>query len=55
MRSLKVDAVHLSYVEKGSGDPILFIPGLISQAAQWSHQVDYFAKTTEPSRLTIVA
>lgn len=44
MRSLKVGTVQLSYVEKGSGDPILFIPGLISLAAQWSHQVDYFAK-----------
>jgi len=41
---VKVGAVHLSYVEKGSGDPILFIPGLIGLAAQWSHQVDYFAE-----------
>jgi aminoacrylate hydrolase len=44
MPRLKVGAVHLSYVEKGSGDPILFIPGLIGLAAQWSHQVDYFAE-----------
>lgn len=36
--------VSLSYVEKGSGDPILFIPGLVGLAAQWSHQIDYFAK-----------
>ena len=36
--------VHLSCVEIGSGDPILFIPGLIGLAAQWSHQVDYFGK-----------
>jgi aminoacrylate hydrolase len=45
MLRLKVGAVHLSYVDKGSGDPILFIPGLIGLAAQWSHQVDYFAKS----------
>jgi aminoacrylate hydrolase len=45
MPRLKVGAVCLSYVEKGSGDPILFIPGLIGLAAQWSHQVDYFADT----------
>ena len=44
MRRLKLGAVHLAYMEKGSGDPILFIPGSIGLAAQWSHQVDYFAK-----------
>ena len=43
MPRLKVGAVHLSYEERGSGDPILFIPGLIGLAVQWSHQVDYFA------------
>ena len=43
MRRLKVGAVHLSYVEKGSGDPILFIPGLIGLASQWADQIDYFA------------
>lgn len=44
MPRLKVGAVHLSYMEKGSGYPILFIPGLVGLAAQWVHQVDYFAK-----------
>jgi aminoacrylate hydrolase len=44
MPRLKVGAIHLSCVEKGSGDPILFIPGLVGLAAQWSHQVDYFAE-----------
>ena len=43
MPILKAGAVRLSYVEKGSGDPILFVPGLIGLAAQWSDQVDYFA------------
>lgn len=44
MPILKAGAINLSYVEKGSGDPILFIPGLIGLAAQWSHQVDHFAE-----------
>ena len=44
MRRLTLGALHLAYMEKGSGDPILFIPGSIGLAAQWSHQVDYFAK-----------
>ena len=45
MPRLKVGSAHLSYVEQGSGDPILFIPGLIGLAAQWSHQVDHFAES----------
>ena len=43
MPKVKVGPIHLSYVERGSGDPILFIPGLIGLAAQWSHQIEHFA------------
>jgi aminoacrylate hydrolase len=43
MPRIKAGPIHLSYVERGSGDPILFIPGLIGLAAQWSHQIEHFA------------
>ena len=48
MPRLKVGAVHLSREEKGSGDPIPFVPGLIGLEAQWSHQVDHFSDTHRP-------
>jgi aminoacrylate hydrolase len=44
VRRVKIGVVHLSYVERGSGTPILFIPGLIGLAAQWSHQIEHFAE-----------
>ncbi len=45
MPRVKVGDVHLKYDERGRGIPIVFIPGLIGLAAQWSHQLDHFGKT----------
>jgi aminoacrylate hydrolase len=39
-----VGDVRLYYEERGRGTPIVFIPGLIGLGAQWSFQVDHFAK-----------
>lgn len=44
MPKVTVGGVRLHYEEKGSGAPIVFIPGLIGLAAQWGYQLDHFAK-----------
>ncbi len=44
MPRVKVGDVRLKYEERGSGTPIVFIPGLIGLAAQWSHQVERFGQ-----------
>ena len=37
--------VELHYVEKGAGQPILFIPGLTFSSEIFESQIDYFSKT----------
>ena len=43
MPRARVGDVQLQYEDRGSGAPIVFIPGLIGLAAQWSHQMEAFA------------
>jgi len=42
--TVKSGDVQLYYEDRGSGAPIVFIPGLIGLAAQWSHQLDHFGR-----------
>ena len=37
--------VELFYQEKGSGQPLIFIPGLTFSTKCFEHQIDYFSKT----------
>ncbi|MEM8663202.1 MAG: alpha/beta hydrolase, partial [Pseudomonadota bacterium] len=39
------DGVRLSYLEAGSGQPFVMIPGWSQTAVQWHNQIDHFAKT----------
>lgn len=36
--------VEIHYVEKGEGDPIIFIPGLTFPGEIFEHQIEYFSK-----------
>ena len=36
--------VEIHYVEKGEGDPIIFIPGLTFSGEIFEHQIEYFSK-----------
>jgi len=44
MPKVTVGDIHLHYEERGSGAPIVFIPGLIGLGAQWSFQMQRFAQ-----------
>ena len=39
------DGVNLSYIEAGSGQPLVMVPGWSQTAAQWHHQIEAFAQT----------
>jgi len=39
------DGATLSYLEAGSGQPFVMIPGWSQTAAQWAAQINHFAKT----------
>ena len=39
------DGVRLSYLEAGSGQPFVMIPGWSQTAEQWHHQINHFSKT----------
>ena len=39
------EGIEMHYVEKGAGDPIIFIPGLTFSAEIFEAQVEYFSKT----------
>ena len=39
------DGVSLSYLEAGSGQPFVMVPGWSQSAAQWHHQIAHFAET----------
>jgi non-heme chloroperoxidase len=38
------DGVRLHYVEEGSGETLLFVPGWLMPAEIWRRQIDYFAR-----------
>ncbi len=39
------DGIEMHYVEKGEGDPIIFIPGLTFSWELFEAQIEYFSKT----------
>lgn len=43
MPRTQVGDIQLHYEARGSGPPIVFIPGLIGLGAQWDRQVEHFA------------
>jgi pimeloyl-ACP methyl ester carboxylesterase len=43
MPSVDIDAVNLSYVEKGAGQPLVFVHGIPTDFRAWNSQVDAFS------------
>lgn len=44
MPRIDVGRITLNYTEAGSGDPVLFIPGLVGVYAAWDFQLAYFSR-----------
>ncbi len=44
MPRIKAGELYLNYVEAGTGEPFLFIPGLMGLANAWDFQLPYFSK-----------
>jgi len=44
MPRIKAGDLHLNYAEAGSGEPFLFIPGLMGLLDAWDFQLPHFAK-----------
>ncbi len=43
MASIAVDSTHLEYVDRGSGEPVVFVHGGLSDLRIWEFQVEAFA------------
>jgi len=41
---VKAGELHLNAVDKGEGEPVLFIPGLMGLLNAWDFQIPYFSK-----------
>jgi pimeloyl-ACP methyl ester carboxylesterase len=44
LKTLEVNGVRLSYVEQGSGEPVVFVHGLVSDLRAWEPIKNYIAK-----------
>lgn len=44
MARIDIGRLTLSYIEKGQGEPLLFIPGLIGMHTSWSLQIEHFSQ-----------
>ena len=44
MYSLEVNGAHLSYIEAGQGDPVVFVHGSLEDLRIWRHQIEAFAE-----------
>ena len=47
-KTVIVNAVQLAYVERGSGDAVIFVHGGISDLRTWTHQLPAFAERYRP-------
>ncbi len=45
MASIKINGSSLEYIEKGKGEPVIFVHGGISDFRIWKEQIDYFAQS----------
>lgn len=45
MATVHIDAARLEYVERGGGEPVVFVHGSISDLRTWQFQLDEFAKS----------
>jgi aminoacrylate hydrolase len=43
MPRINVGDIHLNYKEQGSGDPIIFIPGMMGLLEAWKFQFEHFS------------
>ena len=44
IRHVSVDGTALAYIDKGKGDPVVFVHGAISDLRVWQSQVEFFSK-----------
>lgn len=44
LKWLDINGIRLVYVEQGSGEPVLFVHGGISDLRTWKHQILVFAE-----------
>lgn len=44
MVSLEVNGAHLSYIEAGRGDPVVFVHGSLEDLRIWRHQIEALAE-----------
>jgi pimeloyl-ACP methyl ester carboxylesterase len=44
MPRIDIGRITLNYTEAGSGDPVLFIPGLVGVYAAWDYQLAHFSR-----------
>ena len=44
MARIKAGELYLNYAERGEGDPILFIPGLMGLLDAWDFQIPHFSR-----------
>jgi pimeloyl-ACP methyl ester carboxylesterase len=40
MRGVEIGGVRLAYVERGSGEPVVFVHGVLNELRSWGHQLD---------------
>lgn len=45
VKRVPVDGTTLAYIEKGDGEPVVFVHGAISDLRIWLNQVDFFSKS----------
>ena len=43
--NMKVNNYNFKYIEKGNGDPIVFVHGSVSDYRTWSQQMEEFSKS----------
>lgn len=44
MATIKINDTSIEYIEKGKGEPVIFVHGGISDFRIWKEQIDHFAK-----------
>ena len=44
MKKIEVNGTNLGYIEKGQGDPVVFVHGTLGDYRSWELQIDTFAK-----------